>query len=169
MIDSLYWEHLFDLLLNTLLQLTAVPPPTTTATTASSSSSTMGSSGSEGYGPMIWLTQTPRRNKVEQRFFKAANRHFNVSVALRTKYQSHDRTFVSIYQLQRKLSSLRSNNSGSGNGSCAKKSHKQRQLNNKPKQSVATPTPTTDTSANTNANANTAPTPSSAPTTSPLS
>jgi hypothetical protein len=166
-IDSLYWEHLFEPLLNTLLQLTAPSAASTTGvspvgpelsstsslsssspssdttndssnnnsgnvTTVASSSSSSSSSPSSmrgvGVGPIIWLTQTPRRNKIEQRFFKSAQRHFIVDIAHRTKYKSDDRTFVTIYRLQRKqLSTPTSSSVGGGASTTRSRDKKSKQ------------------------------------------
>jgi len=58
--DCVYWEHLFDPLLSALL---ALAEPQT----------------------LVLLAQTPRRNKVEKRFFTKLGKRFHVNVVERLK------------------------------------------------------------------------------------
>lgn len=73
--DCVYWEDLFEPLLITLRALTSLNPAC-----------------------KIWIAQSPRRPKVESRFFKAARKHFDCQLIDAMKYDPNDRQMVSVYQ-----------------------------------------------------------------------
>ena len=75
--DCIYWEHLFTPLLNTLLALT--------------SSHTR-----------ILLSQTPRRNKVEQRFFRASRKLLLWEERARGKVSDDDRQWMVVLEGRRR-------------------------------------------------------------------
>ena len=75
--DCIYWEHLFAPLLHTLLALSS---PAT----------------------RILLAQTPRRNKVEQRFFRASRKWFAWEERARGKASEGDRQWMVLLEGRRK-------------------------------------------------------------------
>ena len=75
--DCIYWEHLFAPLLHTLLALT--------------SSDTR-----------ILLAQTPRRNKVEQRFFRSSRKWLTWEEKMRGKLSDGDRQWMVVMEGRRR-------------------------------------------------------------------
>ena len=75
--DCVYWEELFEPLLRTLGALC-------------------------GASTRVLLSQTPRRGKVEGRFFKRARRAFHVRVLERWKERDSDRQPITLYELTRR-------------------------------------------------------------------
>jgi predicted nicotinamide N-methyase len=78
--DCVYWEELFDPLLCTLIELTDFSPRA-----------------------VIYLSQTPRRGKIENRFFKKLKKKFDCVVVDKQKQNEECRQFVHIYKITRKL------------------------------------------------------------------
>ena len=79
--DCVYWEELFEPLLATLREVC-------------------------GVGARVWLSQTPRRVKVEGRFFKKARKWFDCRVLERWRQQHSDRQPLALYELTRKEHAL---------------------------------------------------------------
>jgi predicted nicotinamide N-methyase len=77
--DCVYWEELFEPLLLTLLEFTQFSPKC-----------------------VIYLTQTPRRGKIENRFFKKVKKQFNCEVIHKQKETEQSRQFIQIYKITRK-------------------------------------------------------------------
>ena len=75
--DCVYWEELFDPLLATLREVCGV----------------------EG---RVWLSQTPRRVKVEGRFFRRARKWFDCRTIARWKERDSDRQHIALYELTRR-------------------------------------------------------------------
>ena len=75
--DCIYWEHLFTPLLDTLFALTSAHT-------------------------RILLSQTPRRNKVEQRFFRATRKCFEWEERCRGKVSGSDRQWMVVLEGRRR-------------------------------------------------------------------